>query len=723
MASVKWTKVGSPGEVVWARTTGEATVIVVGTEGGQLYLRRRDGAAWRWERLGTPPGALDVSDAALLTVEGSSSLTPAVVGDDLRVWLHRPEATPTPWIGLGGPEPDVGQPHLSSCGDIVPSATGDGAAIRHTLVVSSASGRPWIREGVDPGATWFKISPSADWIAVQLATALASVAAGSEPQLHIFAVVLDRETGDEAGLRIGMLENSVWTWIDPDGPSPGVFNPTLSATSFRDDSGRLQACAAIDGAEDNTMMLIGSGRDWRWVDLGKPPDLAVSKAVVAAKSRDPQAGAEPVVVARAGHHIWTRSLTGDWTDLGTTPQDVVVVEPFAAFEAAEKPRVWAAGVSWRADLWTFESDDAGVRWENHRSPGAVVSVVGAHTGAPPEPGASHSPVVVHVIDEHRALWNFEVWGSPTDGFFTPSSSWTHHGQPTAGITCVAGVGTFSLSGIAPQPSWAFVVGSDGHLWARTAVADIWSWVDHGAPAGRSVEAGVGPIAVDLPGGQPAVHVLGDDGRLWMRSAGGDDPRWIDRGVPEGQLIFGVVGATAAPSGAGLLPIAVVITGDGHLWVNDTDGVSFRWHDLGAPAPTERIVAGLGMEVVAGPNDSFALEIAVRGSPSGQVWSRRWEPSGVPAPWVTHGRPADARIRAAVGTLPDPANPTACLIAVVGNDQQVWVTSSATPGVWTRWDPPPTIPAIVAGKAMVLLGTVPSAVVMDSERRVTVVTLE
>ncbi|GAA0435718.1 hypothetical protein Acor_55750 [Acrocarpospora corrugata] len=703
MAAVAWTGLGSPGEVRWAGATRDATVIAVGTAGGHLYLRRRTDGGWRWERVGATPTAEEVLDAALITT--AEGLFPVVLGGDLKAWLYRTGE----WIGLAGPAPEPGAPPIVAGGEIVASTNGQ---LRHTLVVGSAAGRPWMRQGVDPDGIWFRITSDDDWIALELDTAFASVAPGAAALQHIFARVQDRETFQNL-LRIGVLENSVWTWVDPGGPAPNGQNiVVVSAGGFRDGGGRLQACAILGTGDPTTIsMVIGSGRDWRWAELGAPPGSGgVGAAVLAAKSPDPQPGDEPVVVARSGHNIWTRALTGAWRDLGTTPGDAAVVSPTAAYEIAVdgQRRVWSTGVSWDSDLWTFESDSGGVRWEAHGCPGAVVSVVGSYTDAP-EPETWDLPIAAHVIDEHGGLWHCRVWGNPAEGFYDTSSSWIYHGIPAPGVTCAKGVGVHTIRGGSRQPAWAFVVGSDGRLWASTAAAGGWTWVDHGAPAGRSIKTGVPPVAAR--GEEPIVHVLADDGRLWMRSRVGGEWRWTDRETPAGQLIFAVLGAAVLPTGR--LPVAAAVTGDGHLWVNVPDGDLFRWTDLGTPTANERIAAGIGVDVLPG---SSALDIVAVGSPSGQAWSLRWTPGAAPR-WTALGRPADARIRDAVGTMPDPAG---CLVAVIGYDQQVWVTSSAGGG-WTRWDPRSDEDTVASGKAAILLGALPCATVLNKERRVHVVT--
>ncbi|MWA05323.1 hypothetical protein F8568_034170 [Actinomadura sp. LD22] len=351
-----------------------------------------------------------------------------------------------------------------------------------------------------------------------------------------------------------------------------------------------------------------------------------------------------------------------------------------------------------------------VVWSGIECPAVVVSVVGTSIG----PFSN----MLHVIDENGEVWSGELWAGAPGGFVVPPGSWVRQGPPAAGVTAAVGVGVLNMEGSEPRPTWVFVVGSDGRLWARTAEdreGEVrWTWVDHGAPGGGPISTAAAPVAVDFFGGPPAVHVLGDDGRLWMRSLAGGDWRWTDRGVPQGQPIFAIVGA-AAPGGAGFLPVAVTVTGDGHLWADVPEGDAFPWTDLGTPDATERIGAGIGVGVEdAG---STALRIVGVGAPSGQVWSSRWEP-GRPPLWTPHGRPGDQRIRAGLGTVPD-ADRTGHLTAVIGHDRQVWVVPSASEGgAWTRWDPPTASTAIACGKA-VSLGR-PCAVVLDDQRHVHIV---
>ena len=71
---------------------------------------------------------------------------------------------------------------------------------------------------------------------------------------------------------------------------------------------------------------------------------------------------------------------------------------------------------------------------------------------------------------------------------------------------------------AAQRPYAFVVGSDGHLWVNWWDGSQWQWAHQGVPDGQLVSAGVGALTVmDTPGAaqRPYAFVIGSDGHLWV----------------------------------------------------------------------------------------------------------------------------------------------------------------------------------------------------------------
>jgi hypothetical protein len=653
MTSVPWFLAGSPGDVDWARLSDDGSIVAAGTGGGHVYLRRPAGAALRWQHLGAPPGSESASDAAVVSLD---PLTVAVVGsatavgDDIKIWLCRPDDA-DPWTPLGGPWADSESAAMLADG-------GRLAVLGPDLVVSSMIQLlPWIRRPLDPDGVWSPMSTASERLALRIA------ASSSPPQL--FAVTTD--TGfQRRWLRAAMLENSAWVWVDTgDEVADGEFR--LTAGSMLDTDGRLKGCTLVPVA-DSLLLVVGAGRSWRRIDLGVPPGEPPLGAAVLA-SRDGM----PTVVARSHHNLWSRTPGTPWADHGTTPDEAAVVEPTSAVATASGVRV--AGSSWDFDMWTL--DIPGNQWTAHGHPAAVTSVGGIYHDLRDDFDGSETQIVF-VLDEEGELWDTHCFGSPGGTFNPGDNSWNHHGRPGPTVSIKSIAGTW----FAASTPYAFVVGSDGHLWSRTgdpASMFEWSWVDHGAPAGTTISTAVAPGPVGSGDEAPAVHALGRDGRLWMRADLGGTWQWVDRGTPPGQLIFSVAGAAVRP---GLRPpMAAVVTNMRHLWLSVPDGANFKWLDLGSPTPSEQIVAGIGVATIV----PQAIDIVAVGSPSGGLWHRRASTDGSGA-WTSLGRPPGGPIVDGLGILTDPDGHTGIHVGVVGADSQIW-SIVAPNGTWDRFDPP------------------------------------
>jgi hypothetical protein len=315
----------------------------------------------------------------------------------------------------------------------------------------------------------------------------------------------------------------------------------------------------------------------------------------------------------------------------------------------------------------------------------------------------------YVIDDLGHLW-----GSSQGDLFNPW--WDEQGRPTLTANCAAGVGTLSIGEFGTQRTFAFVLGSDGHLWARTPVPEGGAWVDHGVPPDRRVRATLPPIAAGPPPHEPCVPVLGDDGQLWLRTAAGLDWRWDNRSAPPGRLIFALVGAGTLAPEQGRQPIVAVVADDGHLWLNEPRDGASNWVDLGAPTAGEKVAAGIGGEVTIGPGGD-GMNVVVVGTPSGHVWGRDWEPGGG-GTWADLGSPGGARIHAGIGVIPDPHVAGGRLLLVIGGDQQLWAHGGVQGVQWMQWGLPRETSALSDGRAVVLdpLGPQPVAMMLGVDRR-------
>ena len=696
---VSWFSQQSPGDVVSVVAPHPgADLLLVTTDGRRPYARRRTASGWTWTALDTPPGAPSIGAGATVPVDAAGTIAALVISDvDGRVWCS-PRSAAGEWVDLGTPAPDA---QLLTAATVV-----RGGVLRPLVLLAADSGRPWLHDGIDPDGTWFPLAPESDWELAELAITQAAIPPAVDPQPHLVAVVRNRDTF-AASMRVGFREGSVWTWIDP-GPRPDGATPAgLSATTVRE-ADALLACAVVavdpgaSGGADTVAMMIGSGRNWRWEDLGKPPTpREIGAAVVAAAGPVP---ADAVVVARAGHDLWLRSRGGDWTGLGTTPGDAAVVNPRRAFDLGGG-QVRILGTSWTEQLWTAEIAGATATWLAHGSANAVAGIAGAYTD-PQEPDVLGLLAHVFVVDDEGRLW-----GSTQGDPFNPS--WDDHGLPATGATAATAVGVTTAvdRGTGAQRSWVHVIGSDGHLHARSGTATDWSWVDHGAPPGRRVTAALPPPAVQA-GHDARVHTLADDGQLWLRA----DGAWDDRGTPPGQLIFALVGAGTL-GGRG---VTATVGGDGHLWVETAGGTDPHWVDLGVPVDGERVAAGIGAIEVS-DTGNVGLQIVVASAPSGRVWGRTWTAAGTARPWVDLGAPQGVRIRAALGLLANPAVPAGGLAFILADDGHAYVHDTVSGGGWDRWGDPGRAGPVTAGRAVLILDQRPAVVGLGADHRLWIAT--
>jgi hypothetical protein len=100
----------------------------------------------------------------------------------------------------------------------------------------------------------------------------------------------------------------------------------------------------------------------------------------------------------------------------------------------------------------------------------------------------------------------------------------------------------------------------------------WHWADQGTPSGVSVSGPVGVLTVmDTPASaqRPYAFVRGSDGHLWVNWWDGSTWHWADQGTPSGVSVSGPVGVLTVmdtPASA-QRPYAFVQSSDGYLWVN------------------------------------------------------------------------------------------------------------------------------------------------------------
>jgi hypothetical protein len=169
-----------------------------------------------------------------------------------------------------------------------------------------------------------------------------------------------------------------------------------------------------------------------------------------------------------------------------------------------------------------------------------------------------------------------LWANWWDG---QAWQWKNHGTPPGpGVLAAVGVVTVMDAPNASQRPYVFVQGSDGNLWLNWWDGKAFQWRNQGTPPGPGVSAAVGVVTVmDAPNAaqRPYAFVRGSDGHLWLNWWDGQAWQWGDQGMPHLVPLpvdfgvsagVGVLTVMDAPNAA-QRPHAFVLDSVGNLWVN------------------------------------------------------------------------------------------------------------------------------------------------------------
>lgn len=190
-------------------------------------------------------------------------------------------------------------------------------------------------------------------------------------------------------------------------------------------------------------------------------------------------------------------------------------------------------------------------------------------------------VFVRGVDGHLYM---NYW----DGF---EWMWADQGTPP-NATCASGPAVVSfVERDGTRKIYAFVGGSDGHLYINYWGGEKWQWADQGTPPNaRLLATGPAAITVYTPyeGGTWLMYVFvqGSDGHLYVNFGSGPPAmsgwRWADQGTPQNTSVASGPGAITYEE-AGINRIYAFVEGnDGYLHVNYWDGSGWQWANQGAP---------------------------------------------------------------------------------------------------------------------------------------------
>jgi hypothetical protein len=155
----------------------------------------------------------------------------------------------------------------------------------------------------------------------------------------------------------------------------------------------------------------------------------------------------------------------------------------------------------------------------------------------------------------------------------PRWLWANQGTPL-GVNIAGAVGVLTMmdNPTAEQRPYAFVTGNDGNLWINWWDGGAWHWANQGTPQGANIAGAVGVLTMmDNPNAEqrPYAFVRGSDGHLWINWWDGGAWHWADQGTPQGANVTGAVGVLTMKDNpnAEQRPYAFVTGSDGNVWVD------------------------------------------------------------------------------------------------------------------------------------------------------------
>lgn len=312
-----------------------------------------------------------------------------------------------------------------------------------------------------------------------------------------------------------------WGWEDRGAPSTVTLSSDPAAVAYSAVPGAVYAF--VRGADGHLYDTVLASGQWRWEDLGTPPNTTAAGRPDAVWYGATEFTQLATFVRGADGHLYAAYLaSGHWTwvDLGRPPTATVAGDPGASpyFFQFERVYIFAQGSNGHLVV---------NRWD-----GGTQSTW-ADQGAPPNVTVAGRPGAIQ---------------SPFNGF---------------------------------NRLYAFVRGSNSHLYVNFWDGAQWTWADQGAPASATLSGDPGMATYSTE--RLYAFVRGSDGHLYVNFWNRVQWRWADQGAPTSATLSGDPTAVASLFGGTQRLYAFATGSSGHLHVDFWDTTQWLWADQGAPA--------------------------------------------------------------------------------------------------------------------------------------------
>jgi hypothetical protein len=383
---------------------------------------------------------------------------------------------------------------------------------------------------------------------------------------------------------------SVITYMEADQQRIYAFVP---GDGFSEDLG-------LEIEDDHLYLNYWDGSQWMWKDLGEPPGLWVSGQLGnavginrAAAVLTYKVGSRPqriyaFVTADDGHlhaKVWD-GTQWSWQALpGPLGGSVRGVAGAVTYREGPQQRIHVfvntpnGGLHmsyWDGSQWTWEAQGfpTGTTPSVIEAPGVITYQEGT------QPRRIHAFVLGNDKHLYMNYWDGSQW------------KWADQGTP-AGTTVQSGPAVITYrEGTQPQRIYAFVGGADGHLYVNYWNGSQWKWVDQGTPTGTAMGPSLAPAVITYrEGTQPQriyAFVVGTNAHLYVNYWNGSQWKWVDQGTLSGrQLVFARPAVITYREGTQPQRIYAFVRGTvppsikQSLLVNYWNGSHWKWVDQGS----------------------------------------------------------------------------------------------------------------------------------------------
>lgn len=337
--------------------------------------------------------------------------------------------------------------------------------------------------------------------------------------------------GDDKRLHVNYWNGSKWNWGDLGSPGADlVWDP--SVVTYRD-GGKQRFYAFISGENGRLYVKYWDGSNWDWADQGTPTGCEVSGqpgAIIFKQDyADYDQGNFPrlfAFVRGTDGHLHRNYWDGArwlWADQGTPPGTTIHSSPAGiTFRQHKITQIHVYAMAENGHLCANFWDGVGWNWSDQ--------------GTPPGTTVASRPHVITYKEQDQVMVYTFVKGANGHlcvHYYDGGWSWADQGTPPGATVAQLSPGVITFRKDDVQRIYAFVIGSNGHLYMNYWNGNIWKWVDRGTPPGTLVAEIQTQHAGSLTYRKGNLHkiwvfVMGTNGKVYANYWDGNGWSWKDQ---------------------------------------------------------------------------------------------------------------------------------------------------------------------------------------------------